>query len=91
VSDEPRLRMIKPQDPKPREWQVNQHRRAKTRVKPTSGMLMEKYTGQQQKSVFQRLGEIRGRGQQNKGYNLRENDQATSPRHGTGRGWNGRW
>jgi hypothetical protein len=56
VLDEPRLRMVKPRNPEPGQWQVNKALRARTRVKPTLDMLLEKYAEQQRQNMFQRLG-----------------------------------
>jgi hypothetical protein len=43
VSDAPRARMVKPKSPEPGVWKLNQRYGSKTRVYPTSDMLMEKY------------------------------------------------
>jgi hypothetical protein len=53
VSDEPRFRMIKPRDPEPEKWKINQHGQSKHRVKPTSAMLLEKYAHQRREIVIQ--------------------------------------
>jgi hypothetical protein len=60
ASDEPRARMIKPKIPEPGMWNLNQRRWTRPRVKPTSAMLLEKYTEQQKKNVFQWLEMPRG-------------------------------
>jgi hypothetical protein len=54
MSDEPRLKIIKPRSPEPRVWKVNQMRWSRPRVKPTSDMLLEKYVHQQRRSVVLR-------------------------------------
>jgi hypothetical protein len=59
ASDEPRARMIKPKIPEPGMWNLNQRRWTRPRVKPTSAMLLEKYTEQQKKNVFQWLGGVK--------------------------------
>jgi hypothetical protein len=56
VSDEPRVRMLKPRNPEPGKWKVNQWPGPCHRVKSTSYMLLEKYTRQPGPSVFRRLG-----------------------------------
>jgi hypothetical protein len=56
VSDEPRVRMLKPRIPEPGVWTVNQCRWLSHRVKLISDMLLEKYARQQQRHVFQTLG-----------------------------------
>jgi hypothetical protein len=48
--------MIKPKSPELGVWKLNQRRRTRQRVRPTSDMLLEKYVRQQRRSVFQRLG-----------------------------------
>jgi hypothetical protein len=59
MSDESRAKMIKPESPEPGVWKVNQRRWAKPRVKTTSYMLLEKYSQQQRKNLFQRLGGVK--------------------------------
>jgi hypothetical protein len=62
MSDKPRLKMIKPWNPESEEWQVNLPWQSKARVRPSLGMLLEKYAGIWQRSMFQRLGVLNGRG-----------------------------
>jgi hypothetical protein len=50
--DEPRMRMFKPRNPELGEWKVNRQPEPHARVKPTSDMLLEKYTRQCHQSVF---------------------------------------
>jgi hypothetical protein len=57
VSDEPRLRMINPKVPEAGMWKVNQRKSSK--IKPTSKMVLEKYTRQRWQSVFRRLGGVK--------------------------------
>jgi hypothetical protein len=52
VLDEPKPRMLKPRNPKPGMWKVNQRWWAGSRVTPTTDMLIEKYTRQKRTSVF---------------------------------------
>jgi hypothetical protein len=54
VSDEPRARILKPPNVEPRVWKVNQKMKVQFRVKPTSDLMLEKYT-RQRRSVFLRL------------------------------------
>jgi hypothetical protein len=49
VSDELRSRMLKPHSPKVGEWKENIARRPARRIRPTSNMLIENYTRQQQR------------------------------------------
>jgi hypothetical protein len=56
MSDEPRVRMLKPCNPELGEWKVNWQPIPCAWVKPTSDMLLEKYTRQHRQLVFQRLG-----------------------------------
>jgi hypothetical protein len=54
--------MLKSRSPEPGMWKVNQRRWPGQTVKPTSSMLLEKYTRQQRQNVFQRLSSLkRGR------------------------------
>jgi hypothetical protein len=48
--------MLKPRNPEPGGWKVNWQPKMLTWVKPTSDMLLEKYTRQHLQSVFQILG-----------------------------------
>jgi hypothetical protein len=59
VSEEPRLKMIKPREPELGRWKVNQCKQLRPRVQPMSDMLLEKYAWN---NVFQRLGASNGRG-----------------------------
>jgi hypothetical protein len=54
VSDDLRNKMIKPQSPEVGVWRENTSRKPTWRVKPTSSMLIEKYTRMQQQCA--RLG-----------------------------------
>jgi hypothetical protein len=54
ISDEPRARMVKPRSPEPDVWKINRREWSGSKFKPTSSMLLEKYT-QQWQSVFRRL------------------------------------
>jgi hypothetical protein len=56
VLDEPRARMLKPQNAELGVWTVNKERKRHSMVKPTSDLLLEKYARQsQRRSVFLRL------------------------------------
>jgi hypothetical protein len=44
VSDEPRVKMLKPHNLELGEWKVNSHPMPRRRVKLTSDMVLEKYT-----------------------------------------------
>jgi hypothetical protein len=46
MSDEPRVKMLKPRNPKPGKWRDNRQPEPHHRVKPTSDMLLEKFTRQ---------------------------------------------
>jgi hypothetical protein len=56
VSEEPRLKMIKPREPELGRWKVNQCKQLRPRVQPMSDMLLEKYAWHWRNNVFQRLG-----------------------------------
>jgi hypothetical protein len=43
VSDEPRVRMVKPKNQELDVWKINQREWSVLRIKPTSSMLLEKY------------------------------------------------
>jgi hypothetical protein len=43
ISDEPRIKMLKTQNPEPVEWKVNRQTGSHRQVKLTSNMLLEKY------------------------------------------------
>jgi hypothetical protein len=55
MSDKPRWRMMVPKSPEPRKWKVNLRTEQGSKVKVTSGLLLEKYARQQRESAFHRL------------------------------------
>lgn len=56
VDEEIKPRMIKPKSPEVDVWKVNDGRRRHPIFKPTSEFLLNKYTSQQNRGVFQRMG-----------------------------------
>jgi hypothetical protein len=56
VSDEFRLKMLKPKNPEVGVWKENARRKDRSRWKPMSSFLIEKYTAQRRGSVHSRLG-----------------------------------
>jgi hypothetical protein len=58
ISDEPRAKIVKPKSPELGVWKVSKRRWPGPKVKPTSSMLLEKYTRQRQR-VLQRLGGVK--------------------------------
>jgi hypothetical protein len=56
VSDQLRLRMMKPNNPEAGVWKKNVQSKSRKEWRPTSKFLMEKYARQRQGSVFDRLG-----------------------------------
>jgi hypothetical protein len=55
VSDEFRLKMLKPKKPEVGVWKENARRKDRSRWKPMSSFLIEKYTAQRCGSVHSRL------------------------------------
>jgi hypothetical protein len=56
VSNQLKLRMMKPKNPEAGVWKENVQKKARREWQPTSSFLMEKYARQRQRSVFDRLG-----------------------------------
>jgi hypothetical protein len=56
VSDEFRLKMLKPKNPEVGVWKENARRKDRPRWKPTSSFLIKKYMAQRRGSVHSRLG-----------------------------------
>jgi len=54
-ADEIKTKMIKPKSPEVDVWKVNERRKPQPVFKPTSEFLLNKYTSQQKRNVFQRL------------------------------------
>jgi hypothetical protein len=62
VSDDLRLKMLKPRNLKDGVWKENLRRKEKPHWNPTFSFLMEKYTRQHRGCVFSRLGGTSARG-----------------------------
>jgi hypothetical protein len=56
VSDQLKLRMMKPKNPEAGVWKENVEKKVRREWRPTSSFLMEKYARQRQRSVFDWLG-----------------------------------
>jgi hypothetical protein len=56
VSDDLRVRMMKPRQPEVGVWKRNIWRKNRPEWRPTSSFLMEKYTRERHRSMFSRLG-----------------------------------
>jgi hypothetical protein len=56
VSDDLRIRMMKPRHPEVGVWKKNTWRKHRPEWRPTSTFLMEKYARERRESVFSRLG-----------------------------------
>jgi hypothetical protein len=54
VSNEPRARMIKPQQPEVGVWKANEHKKKQPEWSPTSSFLAEKYLWEQEQDCFSR-------------------------------------
>jgi hypothetical protein len=76
MSNEPRLKMIKPWDLEPVKWKVNQRRWSKPRVKPTSTMLLENMHTSSGRMCSRGWGVSRGRGRHTMMHNLGKGDWA---------------
>jgi hypothetical protein len=68
VSDDLRVRMMKPRQPEIGVWKKNMSRKCRPEWRLTSSFLMEKYARERRESVFNRLGGYKRRRSSEHGY-----------------------